>query len=123
MNAPDLARFLAPTHAEQAAAATEDLEQRFAREAAEHVSYTAMCAGAPGLVIDRTHNGDTLADMLSEHTCNYRVDIDAPNPADLLCTMLAEALRSTDKRVQVAAEAYAKRIQADYVLCREKVAA
>lgn len=82
-----------------------------------------MCAGLPMHPVDRTHSGETLADMLSMHTCNYRTDIDGANPVDLLCTMLAEALRSTDKRVQTAAEAFAKRVQADYVLCREEVAA
>ena len=85
---------------------------------AEEVAYSAMCAGLPSHPVDRTHSKETLADMLSAHTCSYRTDIDGANPVDLLCTMLAEALRSTDKRVQDAAEAYAKRIQADYVLSR-----
>ena len=118
MNAPDLARFQPPTYAEQAAAATADLEQRFAREHAEQVAMSAMFAGLPALVVDHSHSGETMADMLSMHTTNYRTDIDGANPVDLLCSMLAEALRSTDKRVQTAAEAFAKRIQADYVLSR-----
>ena len=118
MNAPQPARFLAPSYAEEAAAASEYLAAKHQREHAEYAAYAAMCAGLPALTVDRTHSAETLADMLSMHTTNYRVDIDGSNPVDLLCTMLAEALRSTDKRVQTAAEAYAKRIQADYVLSR-----
>lgn len=123
MNAPQPARFLAPSYAEEAAAATEAIEQRFAREHAQHVAMTAMLAGVPDLIVDRTHSKETLADMLSMHTTNYRVDIGGRNPVDLLCVMLAAGLCSDDEAVYKACLAFAKRVQADYVLCREEVTA
>lgn len=101
----------------------DELAAKHRHDHASEVAYSAMCAGLPMHPVDRTHSGETLADMLSMHTTNYRTDIDGANPVDLLCAMLAEGLRSTDPRVRPAAEAFAKRIQADYVLSREEVTA
>jgi hypothetical protein len=120
MNAPDLARFLAPTWHEGAALAADQQAQRMRHEAAEHCAYTAMCAGiASMLVCKYIDPAETLADMLSEHTSNYRTDIEAANPCDLLASLLAESLRSTDPRVQPLAEKFARRIALDYAVAHE----
>lgn len=116
MNAPDLARFQPPTWHEQAEAAAATLAQQHRHEHAEYAAYTAMCAGLPAMVVSKwLSDGQTLADMLSEHTSNYRTDIDAPNPCALLATMLALALQ----RGCPAAEAYAQRIALDYAVAHE----
>lgn len=116
MNAHTEARLAAPTAAEQAADAADARVQQQRHEAAAYSAYSAMCAGIPAMVVDRTiSRNETLADMLSEHTSNYRVDIDAPNPCDLLAKMLALALQ----RGCPAAEAYARRIAHDYAVAYE----
>ena len=90
--------------------------QKQRHDAAAYSAYSAMCAGIPAMIVDRTISRDeTLADMLSEHTSNYRTDIDSPNPCDLLVKMLAAALQ----RGCPAAEAYAKRIALDYAVAHE----
>lgn len=115
MGAPQPARFLAPTWHEEAAAASAALTERHQREHAEHMAYTAMRAGLPSMLVDRAASkAHTLADMLSDAVCNYDTTLAGKNPAELLCTVLAEALRSTDKRVQEAAEAFATRVKAEY---------
>lgn len=116
MNAPQPARFLAPTFSEGAALAADMHTQRMRHEAAAYSAYSAMCAGIPAMVVDRTiDRNETLADMLSEHTSNYRTDIEGANPCDLLAQMLALALQ----RGCPAAEAYARRIALDYAVAHE----
>jgi hypothetical protein len=109
-------RFFAPTWAEEADDAAEAREQQARHEQSKERALTAMVAGLPGLVVDKhTSGAQTLADMLSEHTCNYRVDVQAPSPCDLLAVMLAEALR----RKCPAAEAHAARVALDYAITHE----
>lgn len=123
MNAPQLARFLAPTPAEDAAHAADDSAARLRFDYAERVALAAMQAGVAGHVVNVMFSRDeTLADMLSEHTSNYRVDIDAPNPCNLLSTLVAVALRSSDARVKAAADDYARRIAMDYAVSHEVTA-
>ncbi len=116
MNAPQLARFLAPTDAEHADQAAEDTEARLRFDYAERVALAAMQAGVAAAPVDRVMAGKlTLADMLSEHTCSYRTDIEGSNPCDLLAVLVAEALA----RKCPAAQAYAARIAKDYAVSQE----
>lgn len=116
MNAPDLTRFQPPTFSEGAAIAADMHTQRMRHDAAAYSAYSAMCAGLPDMLVCKPLDAnETLADMLSEHTSNYRTDIDAPNPCALLATMLALALQ----RGCPAAEAYARRIALDYAVAHE----
>ena len=115
MGAPQPARFLEETWHESAAAASAALVERHQRDHAERVAHAAMCAGLASMLVDSTASkAHTLADMLSAAVCNYDTTVSGKNPAELLCTLVAEALRSTDKRVLDAAEAFAKRVQAEY---------
>ncbi len=118
MKIPQLDRFLPYTAADQDLAESDRRAKRQRHESAEYSAYTAMSAGIPDLVVDRTHNANTLADVLSSHTLNYRFAADGSNPAMLLAKLLADALQ----RKCPHAEAYAKRIAFDYAVSREEVA-
>jgi hypothetical protein len=115
MNALQDARFQAPTAAEQAIDESARRAQQQRHEAAKHCAYTAMRAGVPELIVDRTHSTDTLASMLSAHTLNYRFSETGTNPAMLLAKMLAVALH----RECPDAEAFAQSIARDYAVSRE----
>ncbi len=108
-------RFQPVSWAEELAAASEALTRRHQREQAERVAYSALCAGLPSMLVNRYISGvKTLADLLSDAVSNHRVDVPGTNPAELLAPLVADALRSTDKRVQEAAKAFANRVTADY---------
>jgi hypothetical protein len=112
-------RFQAPTWAEEAADNGEAQLQQLRHEHATEAAMTAMLTGQPGMVVDQHTSGkQTLADMLSEHTCNYLVDVPG-NPCESLATLVATGLRSQCAGVRAAAEAYARRIALDYATTHE----
>jgi len=114
------ARFLAPTYYEEAAEAADALAQRHRHDHAEQVASAAMRAGLPAMFVCRHISAkQTLADLLSDAVTNYVVTVPGRNPAELLCTLVAEALRSGDPRVKEAAEAFAARVAADYAATNE----
>ena len=85
-------------------------------EDAAYIADAAMRGGIAQAPVSTAISGkQTLADMLSEHTCNYRTDSDAPTPCHLLAAMLAAGLA----RKCPHAEEYAKRIAQDYAVSHE----
>jgi CelD/BcsL family acetyltransferase involved in cellulose biosynthesis len=91
-------------HADAIAAAMEAMRQGFAAE-----PVAVFVSGK-----------QTLADMLSEHTCNYNTTL-VGNPCELLAILVAVALQSACPQSRAAAELYAARIALDYATANEPI--